>query len=86
MSFKEHYTSLLRNIKITPSLTVQKTFEKAVTANPDVTVWLGKVGYGTRPNYLRGLCYFLKCVNIKDPTALLDLKTHENVKKRFFPA
>jgi hypothetical protein len=85
MGFKD-YDRLLRNIKIIPAFAVAKTFQKAVCANPDVAVWLGKVGYATRPAYLSGLCYFLKCVGISDPTVLLDLKTHENVKKRFFPA
>lgn len=86
MGFKEDYDSLLQNIKIMPTPTVAKTFQNTVSKNPDVTIWLGKVGYATRPGYLHGLCYFLKCVNINDPTVLLDLKTHENVKKRFFPA
>jgi len=86
MGFKEDYDRLLQNIKIIPEFATAKTFQKAITANPDVTVWLGKVGYATRPAYLSGICYFLKCVDISDPTVLLDLKTHENVKKRFFPA
>jgi hypothetical protein len=86
MDFKEDYDSLLQNIKIMPISAVSKTFRKIISNNPDVTVWLGKVGYATRPGYLCELCYFLKCVGIKDPTVLLDLKTHENVKKRFFPA
>lgn len=86
MGFKEVYDSLLQNIKILPTFTTAKPFQDAVSANPDVAVWLGKVGYATRPGYLHGLCYLLKCVDIIDPTVLLDLKTHENVKKRFFPA
>jgi len=86
MGFKEHYDKLLGNITILPTFTVAKTFQNAVSMNPDVTVWLGKVGYHTRPDYLRNLCVFLSCVGITDPSALLDLKSHENVKKRFFPA
>lgn len=85
MGFKD-YNSLLGNIKVNPPFTISKTLEKKVSTNADVIVWLAKVGYATRPQYLRCLCVFLSCTGITDPSALLDLKTHENVKKRFFPA
>lgn len=61
--------------------------EKTVLqANPDVVVWLGKVGYATRSGYVTGLCHFLKCVGIQNPTDLLDLKCREDLKRRYFPA
>ena len=66
--------------------TVTEEFKQIVSRNPDVALWLGKVGFSTRPHYLTSLCYFLKCVNIENPSTFLDLKTEENPKQRFFPA
>lgn len=61
--------------------------EKVVLqANQDVSIWLGKVGYATRPAYVTDLCYFLACVGIQNPTELLDLKCQEDIRRRYFPA
>ena len=65
---------------------VTREFKTQVAAHPDVILWLGKVGYKTRPGYLTNLCYYLKCVGIEDPGALLDLKGTEDPKRRYFPA
>lgn len=60
--------------------------KRALEANVDVAVWLGKVGYSTRPGYVRSLSYFLACVGIQSPSELLDLKCQEDTKHRLFPA
>ena len=65
---------------------VTRQYKIQVAAHPDVMLWLDKVGYKTRPGYLTNLCYYLKCVGIEDPGALLDLKGQEDVKRRCFPA
>ena len=86
IDFSKYYSSILQNIKIEPISAIMKEFRANVAKNPDVEIWLGKVGYSTRPEYLLSLSYFLKCVGIQDPTELLDIKTHEDIKRRFFPA
>jgi site-specific recombinase XerD len=86
VKFKETYNATLQNIKVTPTFKTSKAFENKTSKSADVMVWLGKVGYQTRRNYLRALCCFMESVNIREPALLLDLKSHENSKKRFFPA
>jgi len=85
-TFNEYFNNLLQNVKILSPSIVTNEVRKEVSKNPDVIVWLGKIGFSTRPHYLTSLCYFLKCVGIENPTELLDLKMHENVRRRFFPA
>jgi hypothetical protein len=85
--FTESYDQQLRNIKILDLTSVVSAEAKeTLQKNSDVALWLSKVGFQTRPGYVRLLAYFLKCVNLTDPTELLDLKGHEDVKQRFFPA
>jgi hypothetical protein len=65
---------------------VSKQVLQDVAKHPEVASWLDKVGYMTRPGYLRGLCFYMECVGLRDPGALLDLKGTEDVKRRYFPA
>jgi hypothetical protein len=85
--FTEQYPQLLNDIRIldVESL-VTEDYKKVVRNNPDVSVWLDKVCYSTRPGYVTSLCHFLKCVNLEDPGRLLDLKGHDDPRQRFFPA
>ena len=84
--FEVYFDSLLKNIKIADEFNAAKEDKAEIMQNHDVRVWLSKVGHKTKPNYVTGLCYFLRCIGITDPTRLLDLKSHENRDKRFFPA
>jgi len=44
---------VLPQVKILDLETVTEGFKNRVAGNPDVVIWLGKVGYATRPAYLR---------------------------------
>lgn len=81
------FQQLLENIEIydTKTPVTQKEIAQLLQ-NPDVALWLNKVGPITKTAYQRSLIYFLKCVKIKNPSALLDLKMDENPRRRFFPA
>jgi hypothetical protein len=85
-TFDSYFNRLLQSVKVLPTSVVTNEIRESVRVNQDVSIWLGKVGYASRHGYLTLLCFFLKCVNIENPTELLDLKTYENVRQRFFPA
>jgi hypothetical protein len=83
----ETANTLLSDVGILDLKTVvTDDLKRQILMNGDVVVWLGKVGYSTRPHYLTSLCYFLKCVDLQNPSALLDLKCQEDIKRRLFPA
>ena len=77
---------LKQTVKVLDGWSSTPEFRAKVQLNSDVRVWLSKMGHETQPNYLRGLCYFLKCVGFNDPATLLDLKKHDDPKSRFYPA
>lgn len=84
--FKAYFDALLKNVEIATEFNATKEAKAQIIQNHDVRVWLSKVGHKTKPGYVTGLSYFLRCTNITDPTELLDLKSHEDREKRFFPA
>lgn len=65
---------------------VSKQVLEDVGKHREVASWLDKVGYKTRPGYLRSLCHYMASVGLQDPGALLDLKGTEDVRRRYFPA
>lgn len=78
---------LLQNIKIqTTVITATKQEEEKLLENADVLLWLNKIGWRTRHEYQVALIWFLKCVNIQNPSQLLDLKMEEDPRRRYFPA
>lgn len=78
----------LLSVNLPPGKSVQVSKEvlEKVGKHPEVSRWLETVGFKTRPAYLVALCYYLECVGIEDPGALLDLKGMEDVRRRYFPA
>jgi hypothetical protein len=84
---QQSFQDLLQEIQISNTVVSScKEEQEKLLGNPDILLWLNKVGYKTRPNYETALAYFLKCTKINSPTTLLDLKMNEAPKRRFFPA
>ena len=79
--------NLLQNITIVDceAIATDERKEK-LKKNTDVLLWLNKIGYSTRNNYVTALVWFLECTHIDNPSKLLDLKMDEDPRRRYFPA
>lgn len=77
---------LEQTVKVLDGWSSSTEFRTKVQLNKDVRMWLRKMGHETRDNYVSGLCYFLQCVGFTDPAKLLDLKSYDDAKTRFYPA
>jgi len=82
---EEDLSLLLDHVQILEDWGSTQEFRERVQSHRDVRMWLSKVGYQTRRNYLDGLCYFLRSVGLDDPDRLFELKSFDDVKRRFYP-
>ena len=82
----DSFESIIKRMQIASTrISASKEEMDRTALNPDVSAWLDKIGFTTREEYLRRLCFFLNCV-VLSPSDLLDLKLSEDPKRRYFPA
>lgn len=84
--FKTGYHQLLKQVHIEEDYALQQTLAAEIKTNPEVKIWLSKLCPQTHTSYLVGFTFFLRCINLYEPSQLLDLKGYEDKKNRFFPA
>jgi hypothetical protein len=84
--FKNGYRKLLTETHIVNGYGSPQELKVLVLINPEVKIWLSKLSPKTHRGYIDGFLFFLRCINVDNPSSLLDLKGYEDIKARFFPA